>query len=275
MDTAHSLLKFRALPDPSDFEDREWRQLANDIYGGTPSDDPIGSKEWYATVNHRKVWETTQVARGLILSGAVHDGAIGLGVGVGVEPLTFFLAGRVGRLLATDLYGFGWSSAPLDMLFVPGQFAPYEFSADRLSVLQMNGTNLLLPNASVDFVYSVSSIEHFGGQSGAARHISQARRVLRPGGVLVFSTEFAILGTDIPDWCYTTDKLNRLIASSGLDLIHSPPEDPHRVLLNRPATLLLPQWNTKDDEKDRLSLRKGDFVYVPVVIVLRKASDSQ
>ena len=59
-------------------------------------------------------------------------------------------------------------------------------------MLQMNATQLLMPDDSVDFVYSVSSIEHFGGLRVALAHVREAARVLKPGGVLAFSTEFVL-----------------------------------------------------------------------------------
>ena len=44
-----------------------------------------------------------------------------LGVGCGVEPMLYFLARHTARLYATDMYGWGWVSAQLDMLHHPEQ----------------------------------------------------------------------------------------------------------------------------------------------------------
>jgi SAM-dependent methyltransferase len=117
-----------------------------------------------------------------------------LGVGAGKEPLAYFLASQVGHVFASDHYGFGWPSAPFEMLLNPDQFAPYKYPRIKLTALQMDGCKLLFPESSLDFIYSVSSIEHFGGYGAALTHLEECRRVLKPGGLVVFTTEFWLAG---------------------------------------------------------------------------------
>jgi SAM-dependent methyltransferase len=75
------------------------------------------------------------------------------------------------------------------MLSDPVAHAPFDYRRDRLEVRRMDGRALEFPDASFDVVFSLSSIEHFGGPrdiAGAAREIG---RVLRPGGHAVIVTE--------------------------------------------------------------------------------------
>ena len=44
-------------------------------------------------------------------------------------------------------------------------------------------------------VYSLSSVEHFGGVEGARRSVAEMARVLKPGGVLALATEWCVRGT--------------------------------------------------------------------------------
>jgi len=53
----------------------------------------------------------------------------------------------------------------------------------------MVARRLDVPDASFDFVFSLSSIEHFGGPSDIAQAASEIGRVLRPGGHACVVTE--------------------------------------------------------------------------------------
>jgi Methyltransferase domain len=64
------------------------------------------------------------------------------------------------------------------MLENPSRFAPYPYREDRLDVRWMDARELDLPDESFDAVFSLSSIEHFGGP-----------RVLRRGGYAFVVTE--------------------------------------------------------------------------------------
>jgi ubiquinone/menaquinone biosynthesis C-methylase UbiE len=53
----------------------------------------------------------------------------------------------------------------------------------------MNALELEFPDASFDVVYSLSSIEHFGGPREIKRAAREMSRVLSPGGNLIVVTE--------------------------------------------------------------------------------------
>lgn len=115
-----------------------------------------------------------------------------LAVGAGDERIVFWLANRLGRVVATDIYGsgeFADREAGASMLTDPASHAPYPYREDNLEVLWMDGSQLDFPDGSFDVVFSVSSIEHFGGLSDIARSAREMARVLRPGGHAVILTE--------------------------------------------------------------------------------------
>jgi len=68
-------------------------------------------------------------------------------------------------------------------------FAPYRYREDRLEVMEMNALDLRFPDASFDVVFSLNSIEHFGGRKEIVRAAQEMARVLRPGGYAFIVTE--------------------------------------------------------------------------------------
>ena len=141
---------------------------------------------------HRKHWEYAMLALYLKDVGLLREDASGLAVAAGHEETLFWLANRIGCMVATDIYGqgfFGEREASASMLTDPASFAPYDYRSDHLEVVDMNALDLRFPDDSFDFVYSLSSIEHFGGMRGAAQSAREMARVLRPGGHAIVTTE--------------------------------------------------------------------------------------
>ena len=148
---------------------------------------------------HRKSWEWTHCLFGLDCLGSLRPEHRGLGVGVGWEPLSFFLSNHVGEVVATDLYPARseWSEAGVregnpEILDDPDKFAPFPYRRDRLRFLSMDGRRLDFPEDSFDFVWSCSSIEHFGGHEGSAQSMREIDRILRPGGIACVITEYVL-----------------------------------------------------------------------------------
>jgi SAM-dependent methyltransferase len=109
----------------------------------------------------------------------------------------------VRRVLATDIYGAGdfeGREAQATMLDDPAALAPYPFREDHLEARWMDARRLDLPDAAFDAVFSLSSIEHFGGPGDIARAAREMARVVRPGGHVVVVTEclFAPRLLDVP-----------------------------------------------------------------------------
>ena len=148
---------------------------------------------------HRKPWEWVQCAFGLDWLGSLHPDSKGLGVGVGWEPLPFFFSNHVREVVATDLYATGnqWSEMGAKegdpaILENPEIHATMPYRSDRLTFRCMDGRKLDFPDASFDFVWSCSSIEHFGGHKGATQSMKEIERVLQPGGIAAIITEYVL-----------------------------------------------------------------------------------
>ncbi len=148
---------------------------------------------------HRKAYEFGQLLFGLTRLRLVHEGAQILSVGAGHEPVLYWLANRVRRVVATDLYAGAWQSegameGDAGVLADPDAFAPFAYPRERLQFLPMDGRALAFGDGRFDAVYSLSSIEHFGGVEGARTAIAEMARVLKPGGVLALATEYVLAG---------------------------------------------------------------------------------
>jgi SAM-dependent methyltransferase len=107
----------------------------------------------------------------------------------------FWLANRVGRVVATDIYGqgeFAAREASASMLEDPSAFAPFPYRQDRLEVRFADARRLDFPDASFDAVYTLSSIEHFGSPAEIKRSARELGRVLRPGGYAFVVTELLV-----------------------------------------------------------------------------------
>lgn len=180
--TAVTGRQFVKLCEVGDFADPELRRMIDEMVPGHPPDEQV----------HRKYWEWAMLALYLQEVGAVTEGAAALGVAAGSEPPLFWLANRVERVVATDIYGegsFAGREAAATMLTDPAAFSPFPYREDHLEVRHMDALELDFDAASFDIVFCLSSIEHFGGPRSAARAAREMARVLRPGGHLVITTE--------------------------------------------------------------------------------------
>jgi SAM-dependent methyltransferase len=170
------------LCDVADFDDPELLAMVREI---------IPERDARAHVE-RKAWELAMVALFLRDVGRLSDGTEALAVGAGDERIVFWLANRIGRIVATDIYGagsFAEREALASMLTEPRAHAPFPYREERLEVRYMDARELNFPDESFDVVFSVSSIEHFGGPGDIARAAREIGRVLRPGGHAVIVTE--------------------------------------------------------------------------------------
>ncbi len=170
------------LCDRRDFDDPEVRATIRDIVPDLAQGAEL----------ERKFWEYALLALFMRDAGALREDARVLAVGAGHEAPLFWLANRVGHVLATDIYGeggFAGGEAERSMLDDPSSFAPYPYRRERLEVRWMDARRLDLRASSFDLVFSLSSIEHFGGPGDIARAAAEIGRVLRPGGHAFVVTE--------------------------------------------------------------------------------------
>jgi SAM-dependent methyltransferase len=180
--------QYNKLCDLPDFDDPALRAMLRDIVapGYTPQEEL-----------RRKFWEYAMLGLYLEEVGALRDDADALSIAAGHEEPLYWLTNRVGRVVATDIYGEGafavdGREADGSMLTDPGHWAPYDYRADRLEVRSMDALNVDYPDDSFDIVFSLSSIEHFGQPQDIQRAAAEMGRVVKPGGHLVIVTEMLV-----------------------------------------------------------------------------------
>jgi SAM-dependent methyltransferase len=175
-------LQLAKLCDVRDWDDAELLRVLREIL---PERDP-------ATHIERKVWEFGMLALFLEQTGRMGEDTEALAVGAGDERIVFWLANRLGRVVATDIYGqggFAGREARPSMLENPAAHAPFPYREDRLEVRWMDARKLDFPDESFDVVFSLSSFEHFGTPEDIATASRELGRVLRPGGYAFVATE--------------------------------------------------------------------------------------
>ena len=174
--------QFAKLCDVREWDDAELLRVLREIL---PERDP-------ATHVERKVWEFAMLALFLEETGRMNESTEALAVGAGDERIVFWLANRLRRVVATDIYGegdFAGREARGSMLDDPAAHAPFPYREDRLEVRWMDARRLEFPDESFDVVFSLSSFEHFGGAADVAAASREMGRVLRPGGHAFVVTE--------------------------------------------------------------------------------------
>ena len=218
-------MHFNKTCELEDFADPELREIIREVFS---YEIPKFTPDFPRGVEYRKYWEVAMTVRALRHFGLLRRGARILGVGAGTEVTSFYLTRHVGEVVATDIYeasGHWISYAPRDMLTRPEQFAPCDFERERLTVLHMNGCDLRFPDDTFDGIYSSGSIEHFGTLQDIATSAYEMGRVLKPGGILTLSTEFAIDGPPDGDGWEGVRLLRRehllryVVEASGLELV--------------------------------------------------------
>jgi SAM-dependent methyltransferase len=143
--------------------------------------------------NHRKCWEATHFMQGLRELGAIRPDGWALGVGAGHESPVFALTKYVRWVFCTDLYGStDFAEADSMMLRDPDQLAPAPYNRRRLVVQHMDALDLRFEDETFDIVFSLSSVEHFGGIEGSKKALAETARVLKPGGIAALTTEIIV-----------------------------------------------------------------------------------
>jgi len=201
------------LANPAKWNNPEWLAILKSLQAG-----PIDQASM-----HRKAYELTQTIFGLQRLGKLTGSTRILSVGAGHEPILYWLANHAGHVVATDLYEGAWQSefareGNPDVLTNPAAYAPFPYREDHLTFLQMDGSALAFADRSFDVVYSLSSVEHFGGIDGARTSVAEMARVLRPGGILALATEWCVRGVAGGE-VFSPDDVRRIIDHPCLRLV--------------------------------------------------------
>ena len=233
---------------------------------------------------HRKDWEWAIGIIAMKRFDKLNKSSTAIGVGSGTEPIPFYLANKISRVYATDLYedNESWKkAAPLGFLRDPKKYAPFPYDEDALTVLRMDGSKLDFPDETFDIAFSFSSIEHFGGKnhSGALKSMREIERVLKPGGIAVIATEYILNGKKHPEFfnkktIYSDliDKLDKLKPVEPLDL---------RMTANTLDTIIDhftidANWDSVDEEYKKshplVLLKIRNILFTSIMVVFQKQS---
>jgi SAM-dependent methyltransferase len=251
-------MKLCKVCDLSDWNDQEFQLLLDEL-----------CLSFGREFKHRKHWEFIQTVRGLRQLGCLTPEAQALGVAAGHEHPIYYLANVIGKVVATDIYGqgeFAAGEAPAEMLTHPEQFAPFPYRRDHLVVEYMNALDLRYPNESFDIIFSLSSVEHFGGHAAASRAVQDMARLLRPGGVLALTTEVILNGVPHHEFFLPEEVTRYLVMPSGLQVLEdidftiSPLLTAHPLDLGTDISRTFPH----------IVLQTGPVVFTSVIVFLRK-----
>lgn len=247
------------LANPAKWDNPEWLDLLRSL---GLSDDKLSM--------HRKPYEFTQLIFGCRRLGMLREDAQVLSVGAGHEHVVYWLANHVRRVVATDMYEGVWQDAAAregdpDVLQRPEDYAPFPYRRDHLIFMKMDGRRLAFRDEAFDVVYSLSSIEHFGGMAGAIETIKEMSRVLKPGGVLALATEYVLQGPP-HDETFQPHEFARLIEQPGLSLVE-PVDD--RVYHRYEYAAIDLRKNPY--QAPHMVVRFADTVFTTVMVFLRRS----
>jgi SAM-dependent methyltransferase len=127
----------------------------------------VARRSHAAADEHSRTLKARKIER-LLGAGALRDGAALLDIGTGSGWIAHYFATHPRWRLAVSAVDANDERVMRD---------GYAFSA-------VTGAALPFADASFDVVVSNHVIEHVGGPADQLRHLTEARRVLRPGGVL-------------------------------------------------------------------------------------------
>jgi SAM-dependent methyltransferase len=247
------------LANPAKWDNPDWHAILRSLVG-VPTDQ--GSM-------HRKSYEFTQLLFGLDRLGALAEHARVLSVGAGHECPLYWLANRVARVYATDLYDQAWQSAfgregDAAVLSDASTFAPFDYRRDHLFFLRMDGSRLAFRDATFDVAYSLSSIEHFGGFEGARRSVADMARVLKPGGILALATEWCVRGPAGGE-VFAPDEVRRIIDHQDLQLVEPIDDRVWDRYDVEPVDLRVNRFQTP-----HMLLKDGETIFTSVMMFLRR-----
>jgi SAM-dependent methyltransferase len=233
---------------------------------------------------HRKQWEFGMILRELRARHLLQGGGRGLSMGGGRERLLYAVGRHVGRLVVTDLYDGAstWAEARTDD---PDDFVrsckPFPVDDARIEARRMDMRQLEFEAAAFDFCYSSCAIEHIGGHDDFLRHLAEAHRVLRDGGVYVLTTELHYGPETIEhpgDYVFSATYLNDLFSESAfqVDPVFDARLARHRANLPLPGNLSSyassadSVWPQLLEQLPHLQLLRGAHPHTSALFVLRK-----
>ncbi len=216
---------------PRKWLEPDWRVLLEEL-GLDPRPQPM----------HRKSFEWVQTLYGLQVLERLHEQTRCLGVASGHEALLYWLANRVGEVVGTDLFEGGWADhmareGDPEVIDNPSKYAPFAYREDHLRFMKMDALELEFEDDRFDLVFSLSSIEHFGGNAAAAQSMREMARVCRPGGLVIVATELIVNDSSHAEFFSGDELLEHVVAASGMKLVQAPEFVLPRYCIENPSTM--------------------------------------
>lgn len=255
---------FNKVPHLADVDHPGWHASSRDL----------GEHYWCLERQHfhRKLWEYNQILHSLRRARRLAPQAVALSVGAGHEPPLYFLTHKIARVVGIDLYDSAFLGGEDDRDTVESieKYAPYPFHPKKLELRRMDARRLEFADNTFDFVFSISSIEHFGSNRDIGRSIAEVYRVLKPGGLYVFTTELKLnrLGCDIPGThIFTLPELLALFHQAGFTLYGDGPD----LRLERESLAEMTKLPDEALRRPHIILRQFRTIFTSIHLVMQKA----
>ena len=127
--------------------------------------------------------------------------------------------------------------------------------------------SLPFPDASFDVVYCIAALHHLPDEASRLQALSEMRRVLKPGGIVVLTNWHLTPETIKPDYREFTPReylipwKNQDGAVVGERYYHAFTEEELHLLCEKAGLHVEKQWSTAPDET-RTTQNRGNFVSI-------------
>lgn len=236
---------------------------------------------------HRKQWEFAMIFLTLKKFGLLNNKKIGLSLGGGNERVLYSIAEHVKKLIVTDLYddNTSWDCARTSD---PDEFIksskPFPVDESKIQALRMDMRFLDFADKTFDFCYSSCAIEHIGDYRDFLQHLNEVNRVLKDGGIYVFTTELQFgdkIISDQNNFIFTREYISDLITNSDLDFVSHVNSELTRNQINYPfpsnlknLTFIGNDFLSQKlfEQFPHLILLRGNIPFTSVLLILKKGS---
>ena len=218
----YSANKYNKIVNPLDFESPEFQLYMKKACGRE------------VIPSHRKYWEWGMAYRLMEEYGFLTPGMTTLGLGTGYEPLAFIISEFVDLSIRSDYvseennfmkqYGKEVANINDRPTFLPKNIY---YNPEKVKFIPLDATDMsAIQSESVDVVYSISSIEHFGDRRqspphGAIKCMQESERVLKRGGVCIGATELQLTPLLHPEFFRKEDFIAEIIESHSMKPIEA------------------------------------------------------
>lgn len=220
---------------------------------------------------HRKIWEFCQIIYGLRKLKRLHPEAIALGIGCGHEELMYFLANRIQKVYATDLYKDEYlgGEADEDVMVKTEKYAPFKFRKECLIIQRMDARELKFDDNTFDFCFSLSAIEHMGRKKDILKALKEVYRVLKPDGIFAMTTELILNKLGFGKGYFKLKELLQICKEAGFEIFEEIDTSIEKEFAFPPLALPMESHRTP-----HIILRNFNTIYTSLSLFLLKRAFS-